>query len=221
MGHEAQHVARAIGDARDVTRRAVGIARRGCPPLRVAVGEEHLPVCEQGVERLFVGDVVAFAMGDGQVQDLARLEAVREARVGILDPDGHRLTAKMEAVIADQHAWQQAGLAQDLEAVADADDRPPRRGRLLHRRHDGREAGDGSGAEIVAVGKTAGQDDRVRAVQRGLLVPDIIDLLAEDVFQDMKGVLVAIGSGETDDSPAHRYFFPAGVGASASCRVST
>ena len=100
-------------------------------------------------------------------------------------------------------------LAESLEAVADAHHGASFRGGGLHRVHHGREAGDGAGAQVVAVGKATRQDDGLGGAERGLLVPDVLDFLAEHVLEDVVGVLVAVGTGKADDSPAHRYFFPA------------
>ncbi len=59
-------------------------------------------------------------------------------------------------------AGQQPGLGQDLEAVARPEDRATGRGERLDRAHDRREARDGAGAQVVAVGEAAGQHHRVR-----------------------------------------------------------
>ena len=65
--------------------------------------------------------------------------------------------------IAQQRAGEQAGFHQNLEAVADAEHEAAVGGELLHRAHDGREAGDGAAAQVIAVGEAAGEDDGVEA----------------------------------------------------------
>jgi hypothetical protein len=62
----------------------------------------------------------------------------------------------LEAGVAHERAGQQAGLGEDLEAVADAEDQAAAGGKPLDRLHDRRKAGDGAGAQVIAVGKAAG-----------------------------------------------------------------
>ena len=75
-------------------------------------------------------------------------------------------------LVEQQRAGEQARLAEDLEAVADAEYRAARGGELAHRLHRRREAGDRAGAQVVAVGEAAGDDDGVDPVQVALFVPD-------------------------------------------------
>ena len=59
---------------------------------------------------------------------------------------------------------------------------PPCAGERLHRVHDGREARDRAGPQVVAVREPARQNHHVRALRSRLLVPDELGLLAEHVF---------------------------------------
>ena len=69
-----------------------------------------------------------------------------------------------ERGVSDQHAREQARLAEDLEAVADAEHGPAVRRRTRSPPSMiGREAGDRAAAQVVAVGEAAGQDDGRRA----------------------------------------------------------
>ncbi len=72
-----------------------------------------------------------------------------------------------QRVVAAQHAGQQPGLGQDLEPVADPEHQPATLRVVAHGAHDRAEAGDRAGAQVVAVGEAAGQDDRVGATQLG------------------------------------------------------
>ncbi len=76
------------------------------------------------------------------------------------------------SAIAQQRAGQQAGFHQNLEAVADAEHQAAIGRELLHRAHDGRETRDGAAAQIIAVGKSAGQNDGVDVAEIGGIVPD-------------------------------------------------
>ncbi len=95
-----------------------------------------------------------------------------EHGLGALHDDVHRLRDEREPGVPHQRAGQQVGLAQDLEAVADAEHRAAVGRVALHRLHDRAEPGDGAGAEVVAVAEAAGQDHDVRALKAGVAVPD-------------------------------------------------
>ena len=75
--HHAHHVALAVEDAGDVAQRAVGV-------IEVAEGDAVFGF--ELVERALVGEVAAFAVGDGQAQHLAFLR---------------RATVNGESVVAD------------------------------------------------------------------------------------------------------------------------
>ena len=98
---------------------------------------------------------------------------------------------------------QQARLEQDLEAVADAEHRAAGVGERLHRGHHRREPGDRAGAQVVAVGEPAGQDDDVGRAERGVLVPDEFGVVPEHVLRGVIGVVVAVRSGKDDDGEFH------------------
>ena len=70
MRHQAGHVALFVADAGDVLQRAVGIRGVGQVPARVAVLLQDLIVGLELCERLFVGEIAAFAVGDGHPQIL-------------------------------------------------------------------------------------------------------------------------------------------------------
>ena len=110
-----------------------------------------------------------------------------------------------------QRTGQQTGLGQHLEAVADADHRTAVGGELADRVHDRREAGDGTGPQVVAVGEPAGDDHRVDAADGGVAVPEELGLAAErrDRLDDVE---LAVRAGEEDDADAWRHQAAAAVG---------
>ena len=111
--------------------------------------------------------------------------------------------AKLQGAVADERAWQEPRLAEDLESVANSQHRPAFRGETPHRLHDRAETGNGPGAQIISITEAAGDDDGVKAGQRTLLVPDKSPRLAENVPHHVQGVLVAIGSGKLEDGEIH------------------
>jgi len=107
------------------------------------------------------------------------------------------------AGVAHQRAGEQASLAEDLEAVADAEDEAAGVGEALDRLHDGCELGDGSGAEVVAIGESAGNEDGVAALEVFGGVPEIGDGLVHQSVDDVVGVVVAVRAGEDEDAELH------------------
>src|SRR5436190_1198487 len=77
--------------------------------------------------------------------------ALRERRVGLLDADGHLFAVEPDIAVAQHRAGKETRLEQDLEAVADAQDRPAGAGELEDGGHDRREPRDGAGAQVIAV----------------------------------------------------------------------
>ena len=101
-----------------------------------------------------------------------------------------------------QRAGQQAGLGEHLEAVADADDRAAGGGEVGDRVHHRREAGDGAGAQVVAVGEAAGDDDRVDVApsrRRRARASSASPPSARDRLDDVE---LAVRAREQDDADA-------------------
>jgi len=115
----------------------------------------------------------------------------------------HVAADEAETGVAHHGAGEEAGFEKDLEAVADAEDEAAVFCEFGDGIHDRRKASDGAGAEIVAVGKAAGEDDGVAAVEVFRLVPDEFDGLLEDVADGVEGVVVAVGPGKDYDSEFH------------------
>ena len=154
----------ALRDRGDVALRAVRVAAdvAGDDP---ALGLEL-------VEGALVGDEAALAVLDRDQDLLALVKRVGPGRRGRLDPQELVAVAEVQVLVAGERAGQQVGLAEDLEAVADAEHRQAAAGGVGDRLHDRGEPGDGAAAQVVAVGEAAGQDDGVDAVQVGVGVPE-------------------------------------------------
>ena len=100
----------------------------------------------------------------------------------------------MQLGVSDQSAGQQAALSQNLKTVADAQNRAAVLRKLSNRLHDGRKLRDGSAAEVIAVGKTAWNDNRVEAGKRRLLMPDHPGRNAYILRQSIPCVVVAVAA---------------------------
>ena len=122
----------------------------------------------------------------------------REGGVGVLDDHLDLAAAEAEVVVAAAGARQEPCLAEHLEAVADAEHAAPLTGELGHGLHHRREAGDRAGAEVVAVGEAAGDDDGVDALQVAVAVPE--DLRVAVALTGLERIDFVTGSGKPDDA---------------------
>src|SRR5262249_15626352 len=107
--------------------------------------------------------------------------------------------------VAHECAGKHPGFAKDLEAVADANHKSARGGESGDFLHDGREPGDGAGAQIVAVGKAAGNDDGVAIFQVVRLVPEKCGLLSGGGDDGVVAIVIAVGARKDDDAEFHSF----------------
>ena len=203
MGHEAEDISGFVADASDVFAGAVGVCGVGGLALGVAVADEDLVVRVEGGEGGVVGEVAPFPVGDGDVEDLALCGGAGESGIRRFYADALVFADEVEAFVANEGAGEESALAEDLEAVADAENGAAGCGETFYRLHDRRELGDGSAAEVVAVGETAGNDDGVEAGERGVLMPHEVGGGAGKVIESENAVLVAIRAREADDGEFH------------------
>ena len=71
MGHEAEDISGFVANAGDVFAGAVGVCGIGGLALGIAVVDEDLVVRVEGGEGGVVGEVAAFPVGDGDIEDFA------------------------------------------------------------------------------------------------------------------------------------------------------
>ena len=154
-------------------------------------------------QRSLAGEVVPVHVRDGHLQHLPRLAGGGKGRVGSLHPQVDEAAEELQPAVAQHGTGQQPSLKQDLKTIADAQHQPAALGELFDRTQDRRVAGEGAGAEVVAIGEAAGQHDGVEVVDLGGLVPDPFGGLAEHAGEDVEGVVVAIGTGKNDHAEFH------------------
>jgi hypothetical protein len=80
---------------------------------------------------------------------------------------------------------------------------PPRSAKPRYCIHDRGKARHRTGAQVIAVREPAGQNHDVGALQIGVLVPEILGLLAEQIGRGVICVFVAIAAGKDDDTETH------------------
>jgi phosphoribosylformylglycinamidine synthase I len=118
-------------------------------------------------------------------------------------PDVRDLAHELERAIRQQRARQKTGLAQDLEAVADADHDTAAPRVLGDRVHDRRHPRDRAAAKIVAIREPAGQHDRVAGPHVAVLVPERHRLVAQDALRHAQVVPIVVRPRKDDHTPAH------------------
>ena len=114
------------------------------------------------------------------------------------------------ACVAHQRTGQQPGLAQNLESVAYAHHQSARVGKLPHALHDRRKASDRPGPQVVAIRKSAGDEDCVAAFQVVRCMPQIRHRSAHHRAQCVVRILIAVGTGKHQNTEFHssRLAFP-------------
>ena len=166
MRHQPEHAARLVVDAGDIVARAVGIGVARSPRRSRR---------NSGTRRgLRLRAARASHRRRNSSHPCARWESARPrrfcsdgiGRVVPLDAKMHVLADEFQRRIAHQHAGQQPGLGQHLEAVADAEHRRPGACPRRHLAHHRRMRRHGAGAEIVAVGEAARQHDQIACRDR-------------------------------------------------------
>src|SRR2546423_10886552 len=188
MRHHAEHVAALVDDAGDAVRGAVGVGRGGHSAPLVAVPEHHLAALLQAAQGGRVGEVVALAVGDRHADHLVLVQVVREGEVCALADQLAPGAAKFQAGVAEQGAGQQAGLTEDLEAVADSPAQSATLGELDAALHHRREAGDRPGPQIIAIAEAAREDHAVDPPQVAVLVPQVLQLRPRERLDDQSTV---------------------------------
>src|SRR5690606_2338205 len=138
--------------------------------VRVGAGvPRHYPAGRlELVQGGLVGDVPTLPALERDDDLLVDVVAGGPGGVAGLDPQPHVPVAEVQVCVAGEGPGQQVRLAQDLEAVADAEHRQAGFGGVGERLHHRGEPGDGAAPQVVAVGEAAGEHDRVHAAQVGL-----------------------------------------------------
>src|SRR5580698_3123206 len=93
--------------------------------------------------------------------------------------------------------------AENLEAIADAEDESAGFRVRHHRLHRGREACDRARAQVVAVTESAGDDNALDVAESRVFMPDVPGGLTQNVRQHVIGVLITIATGKLDNSKSH------------------
>ena len=174
------------------------------PALSVAIAERDPAFRLDSADGVVIGDEVSLAVGNGEFDHLSRRVTTREWSLRVLDPDMLHFADEAQLRVAHQNAGQKTGLAQDLEAIADAQHQSAARRVIADRPHDRRPGGDRAAAQIIAVGESARQDDQIQARRQFVFgMPDDSRLGAGGLPKRARDVAFAINAGKQDDRRAH------------------
>jgi len=203
MRHEPGDVAALVANPGDVKQRTVRVGFVGQFALGVRILPENLVSNFKQPDRFFIGKIATLAVGDGNAEQFAVGDAVRERGIGGDRLEENMLATELERAVADERAGQQPRFAKNLETVADAQHQPAVGRERLHGLHDGAETRNRAGAQIIAVAETAGHDHGVGIAERGFLVPEEPRGMAAHVAQNVQRVLVAVGGGKLENGEIH------------------
>jgi hypothetical protein len=192
MRHQSQHVALLVQDSGDGARRAVGVGRVVDRAVLAAIAESDQAFAFEPVERVLVGEIIAVVMRHRHADHLAGVVAPRVDALAGLDAQMHVLAVEAQRLVGEQHARQQAGFGDDLEAVADAEHRRARLGARLDFAHDRRMRCHRAAAQVIAIGKAARNDDQVGLGQVAVAMPDFERLSPRGAPQRVVHVLLAV-----------------------------
>src|SRR3954447_4470913 len=115
MGHEPEDVARLVDPPGDVGERAVRVVAGG-------VGERDLALVDEPLVHLGRRPPTTGGVLDRDGEGVAPRARARERRAAVDHRDVDLAADEAQGGVGQQGAGEQAGLAQDLEAVADAQD---------------------------------------------------------------------------------------------------
>ena len=199
MGHHAEHAARLVDDARDIALGAVRARFGRNRARRIRIPECNAPFAFEPVERLAIRKIVALAVRDRNLDGLAFAIALGEERLIVLDLQEHVAADEVERRVAHQRAGKQSGLAQDLKAIADADDRRSCVRLGDHVLHDRRVRGHRPAAQVVAIREAARQHDHIGRGDARITMPDHLRRETGDPLDRRFDVAIAVRTRKDDD----------------------
>jgi hypothetical protein len=199
VGHHAKHIPVLVEYSRDVSHGTIGV---------IGVAERDAVVGFELVERAFVGDELTFAVRYGQREGLPLVHSCGEGRIRGLSSQADITADELQSGVADERTWQQARFHKDLESVADAENKTPVGGELLHRLHYGRKTSNGAATEVIAIREPARQDDGVHLADGVRVVPNELGgggmaWPIQVLINGVPRIVVAIAAWEDNDADFH------------------
>src|SRR6267143_2239241 len=165
MRHHPHDITARATDPGDVVQRTVRIGSlRNVSGWRRITKHDAVMTIEF-LQRLPIAEIVALHVTDWNAENFALAARVGERGIGNLHAHMNWFANVFQTQVAHQRSWQQPRLAQNLESITDSQHQPTAGGEPAHRLHYRRELGDGASPQIVAVGKTSGDNNDVTILQ--------------------------------------------------------
>jgi hypothetical protein len=130
-------------------------------------------------------------------------ELVGKWTIGGFNPKVNLPADVFESGVAHQGAGQQAGFSQNLKPVANAEHQPAAGRKALNCLHYRRKTRNCPGAQVVAVGKSAGYQNRIHSGKIFRVMPKKRDWLFGHLGNYVESIMVAIGTGKDQDTKFH------------------
>src|ERR1700730_12455914 len=165
MRHHPHNIAAWARDPGDVVHGTVRIGSLGNVSRWRRITKDDAVMTIEFLQRLPIAEIVALHVTDWNAENFALAARVRERGIGILHAHMNWFADVFQTHVAHQRSWQQPGLAQNLESITDSQHQPTAGGETVHRLHYRGELGDGASPQIVAVGKTSGDNNDVTIFQ--------------------------------------------------------
>src|SRR5262245_35331202 len=141
--HHTEHVALLADNSGYGVDRPIDVPGRIPATVGSNVAIKDTPLALQTCDGLRIGDIITLTVSDRHFDDLSGIVSPRERAVGSLDAQIDIPRYESERGVTHQYARQQASLAQNLKAVADAEHKSATGGVRAHRVHDRRPRRDG------------------------------------------------------------------------------
>src|SRR5215469_2374483 len=123
MRHHAEHITAFAADAGDIVERSIRIGFCCDLSLLVAIAEDDPLLAPESGQRLSIAEVVPFHVANWDLEQIALRTFICEWRLGGVDAQEHLFADVLETGVAQQCAGKESALAEDLESVADAEDK--------------------------------------------------------------------------------------------------
>jgi len=171
MGHHAQHVSLRIQDSCNVAQRSIWIRFRIHISIRRGVSERDSILCFERAQLLCRAKVISFHVPYGDLKYVSTGKLVGEWTIGSFDAKMNLPANVLESGIPHQSPGKQARFSKYLESVTDAEDQAARGGKTFDGLHHRGKPGNSAGSQVVAVGKSARNNNRIDSSQVFRIVP--------------------------------------------------
>src|SRR6185312_16241147 len=173
--------------------------------LRRGITKDDAPLAFELGQSSRIAEVIAFHVADGNLEHLTHATGIGEGSIRALNAQLYRLADVLESGIAEQSAGQQPGFAENLEAVADAEYQATILGKTAYLLHDRSKLRNCAGAEVITIGKAAGDDNGVAILEIMAGMPEERNRLSRRRFDRVIGIVIAIRARENQYTKFHRH----------------